>query len=232
MDQTQAQVVALADGSRGSREIAAVVGLSPRYVRRLMARLGCPRLTRGGQPGPRNHWWRGGRSVDFDGYATVPAPAGYPDARTVGRVLEHRLVLERHIGSALPPGAVVDHIDGLTLHNDPANLRIFQTNGAHLAATRGGLVPRWSEDGKKNIGQSRRPAEGRAPVDSFRERRERGDVRLRQILLAALKLGTGSPFLLGTLRFLEAAQIDPWSRPSLERALCDLHARWGWDRVP
>lgn len=223
------EIIELADGKRGSREIAEIVGLSPRYVRRLMARYGCPQPTTGAQPGERNVAWRGGRSVDLDGYVSVPAPEGHPNPRVTKRVLEHRLVVEQQTGAPLPRTAVVDHIDGLTLHNAPDNLRIFDSNGEHLSVTTTGRPHRVTPEGQANIGQARRQGEDFVPVDIYRQRRASGGVRLRQILLAALKLGTDSPYLSGTRRHLERARIDPDSRPSLERALLDLYQRWGWD---
>lgn len=230
MNEKHRQVIELADGTRSSVEIARTIGISPRYVRRIMGQHGCPTLPRGAQKGARNSSWIGGRSVDRDGYVTVPAPDDHPSPRAIGRVLEHRLVVERQFGP-LSPNSVVDHIDGLTLHNDPANLRVFETNGDHLTATISGTPRHWSRQGLANIGKRTDLGADLEPVDIYRQRRASGDVRLRQILLAALKLGTGSPFLSGTLHHLERARIDPSSRPSLERALRDLYRRWGWDHA-
>lgn len=220
-------IVNLANGERSSKEIAAIVGLTPRYVRRLMHRYDLPRLPHGGPSGERNGSWAGGRHVDLDGYVTVPAPDG--GGRAVGRILEHRLVLSRELGRPLQDEEVVDHIDGLTLHNAPENLRLFATNGEHLRATISGRPRAWSRSGHRNIGS--RCDRGRVivPVDIYRQRKARGDVRLLQILRAALSLGTDSPYLSGTHRHLEQAGIDPASRPSLERALADLERRFAQD---
>ena len=68
-------------------------------------------------------------------------------------------------------------------------------------------------------------------IDMYRQRKERGEIRLRQILLAALSLGIDSPYLLGTHHHLQKAGIDHSSRSNLERALADLYERWGWDRT-
>lgn len=231
MNANTRKIVELANGKRSSREIAAIVGLSSRYVRKVMNRLGLPQLPSGAQPGARNHQWVCGRRIDLDGYVLVTAPAGHPNARQrsnrSGSVMfEHRLVLEQTTGRYLSTSEVVDHIDGLTLHNDPGNLRLFESNAEHLTATLGGLAPKISTAGQRNVGA--RTDQGRViqPVDNHRLRRARGDVRLRQILLAALQLGIGSPFLLGSHRHLEKAGIDWRSRPNLERALDDLYARW------
>jgi len=224
-------IIRLADGHRSSVEIAKAVGLSPRYVRKVMKRLDLPRLHEGAQPGKANHQFRTGRRIDLDGYVLVTAPPDHPFARPrPGRkakvMFEHRLVLEQHLGRYLRPEEVVDHIDGLTLHNAPENLRLFESNAEHLSATTAGRTRHWSAQGRANIGA--RTDRGRViqPVDSYHQRRKSGDVRLRQILLAALSLGTDSPFLSGTHRHTKKAGIDMSSRSTIQRALDDLYARW------
>lgn len=224
------QIVRFADGVRSSTEIADLVGASPRYVRRVVAQLDLPRLPRGAQPGERNHQWISGRRIDLDGYVLVTAPDDHPTARERpdrrGKVmLEHRLVMERTLERPLGRREVVDHIDGLTLHNDPSNLRLFETNAAHLAATVRGR-PTWSARGLTNIGTRSDLGRAYQPVDTYRLNRARGDVRLRAILRAALQLGIGSPFLLGSSPHLERAGIDPSFRSSLRRALDELESRW------
>jgi hypothetical protein len=237
MNENTKQIVQLADGRRSSVEIAEIVGLSPRYVRKVMLRLDLPRLNEGAQPGERNHQYVAGRRIDLDGYVLVTAPDDHPYARQrpnrKGKIIfEHRLVLERKLGRYLLPSEVVDHIDGLTLHNHPDNLRLFPSNGEHLAVTRGGLAPNLSEVGRRNIGKRSDRGEVIERVDMYAIRRKRGDIRLRQILLAALKLGTDSPYLLGTTRHTRKAGIDMSSRSTIERALVDLYARWEVAHTP
>jgi hypothetical protein len=137
--------------------------------------------------------------------------------------------MEREIGRLLHPAEVVDHIDGLTLHNAPENLRLFATNGDHLAATLAGRAKEISASGRQNILEQGRLPEGRPRVDIHRLRRARGDLRLRAILRAALTLGPDSPFLLGTHRQLAKAGIHVLDRPTIERAWGDLCARWEAD---
>lgn len=223
------KVVQLSDGLLSSRQIAEHVGASRRYVSRIQQRLDLPRLTTGPPRGERNPAWVGGRSIDLDGYALVPTPAGV-DGRGVGRILEHRLVMSRTLGRPLTALEVVDHIDGLTLHNAPPNLRLFANNAEHLQATLTGKIPKWSPAGRARGRRGHRPLpEGAEPVDSYRLRKERGDVRLRAICLAALSLGIGSPHLCGTRHWLAKAGTDGSSRSSLERALQALHQRWAQD---
>jgi len=231
MNENTRKIVALSDGTRSSVEIAELVGLSPRYVRKVMLRMDLPRLGEGAQPGASNHQYRSGRRVDHDGYVLVTAPADHPYARqrtnrTGKLIYEHRLVLEQTLGRYLLPEEVVDHVDGLTLHNAPDNLRLFSSNAEHLSETTAGRTKLWSAQGRQNIGT--RTDRGRAiqPVDSYGQRRKSGDVRLRQILLAALSLGSDSPYLLGTHHHTKKAGIDMSCRSTIQRALDDLYARW------
>ncbi len=231
MNENTQRIVALSDGTRSSVEIAKLVGLSPRYVRKVMLRLDLPRWGEGAQPGKENHQYKTGRRIDLDGYVLVTAPKDHPYARQrtnrSGKLIyEHRLVLEQHLGRYLLPEEVVDHIDGLTLHNAPENLRLFASNGEHLATTTTGRTKLWSAQGRQNIGTRTDRGKVLQRVDSYGQRRKSGDVRLRQILLAALQLGTDSPFLSGTLHHTKKAGIDLSSRSTIQRALDDLYARW------
>jgi hypothetical protein len=235
MSENTRQITRLADGVRSSREIAEQLGISPRYVRRVMSALDLPQLYRGAQPRERNHQFLTGRRVDLNGYVLVTAPTDHPTARlrkgrNSGLIYEHRLVMEQTLGRYLTRAEVPDHIDGLTLHNEPSNLRLFPNNSAHLHQTLRGKRPKWSADGLDSM-KAHRLGEGGPPVDIYRLRKVRGEIRLQQILLAALSLGIDSPYLLGTHHHLTKAEIDWRSRPTIERALADLYLRWGWNQT-
>jgi hypothetical protein len=236
LSQNTQKIVSLADGTRSSVEIAALVGLSPRYVRKVLLQKGLPRLGEGAQPGKRNHQYKTGRRIDLDGYVLVTAPPDHPFARSrtnrTGKIaFEHRLVMEAKLGRYLQPEEVVDHIDGLTLHNHPDNLRLFASNADHLVATLAGRAPNLSAAGSRNTGKRTDRGVKIERVDMHATRRKRGDVRLRQILLAALSLGTDSPFLSGTRHHTKKAGIDLSSRSKIEHALAGLYARWEADRT-
>lgn len=223
------RIRSLADGTLSSAEIADKVGATAKYVQSILLEFDLPRLPHGSPTGRRNGSFAGGRSIDLDGYVMVSAP-GHSGARmipgkNIGRILEHRLVAEQKIGRALLPGEVVDHIDGLHLHNHPDNLRVFASNADHLKATISGQVPAWSDEGREKLRRACRQERGLPVVDTYRQERARGDVRLRQILRAWLSLGEDSPFLLGTHRWLERAGIHDVSRSSLERHLARLDRR-------
>lgn len=225
-----------ADGSRSSSEIAELSGFSRRYVSRLLMKYDLPRLPEGARAGEKNHQFASGRRIDLDGYVLVTAPADHPYARqrtnrATKLMYEHRLVLERHLGRYLLPSEVVDHADGLTLHNSPANLRLFESNAEHLAETISGRRKLMSPQGHQKLRAPRRQIADYERVDSYGQRRKAGDVRLRQILLAALRLGADSPFLLGTSHHTKKAGIDLSDRSMTERALADLLARWAEGRT-
>ncbi len=62
----------------------------------------------------------------------------HPRATQHGYVMEHRLVMEEHLGRFLEPKEVVHHKDDQRAHNCLQNLELFPSNGAHLRATRTG----------------------------------------------------------------------------------------------
>ena len=231
-----AKVRALADGSRSSIEIAEQVGLSPRYVRRILQRFDLPRLADGGRSGENNHQFVSGRRVGTCGYVLISVPAEYLSGRTrknrISKVMfEHRFVLEQALGRYLLPSEIVDHKDGLTLHNAPDNLRLFQSNGEHLRETLTGKVPLWSDAGYQNMKIKHLPDVNLVRIDTHHQRKVLGVVRLRQILLLALSLGIDSPYLLGTTRHTTKAGIDMSCRSTIKRALDDLCQQHGFPQI-
>ena len=216
------QVAAVADGVLSVDQVAERLGCTPGRVKKALARNPqIPRRRVGPPSGERNPAWRGGRMVDLDGYVLLQ--------KKPARILEHRVVMEQVLGRPLSPEEVVDHIDGITIHNAPSNLRLFPTNGDHLRATVSDKGRAWSCSGRLNIGTRTDRGREIVPVDTYHQRKERGDVRLRAILRAALELGIEHPCLSGKLHWLEQSGIDPQSRPSLERAWDDLVRRYAAD---
>ena len=217
------KIRSLCDGNLSSREIASLVGCPPKYVQNMIAKEGLPKLPRGARKGNLNPSWVGGRIVDWDGYAVILDPAS---DRKSGRSFEHRVVMARKIGRPIEPQEVVDHIDGLHLHNCPSNLRLFASNADHLRVTKSGDMPRWSRSGLEAMNSTRTQRAKMKRVDSYSLRKGRGEIRMQQILLAWLSLEPTSPFLLGTHHLLKKAGIDWRSRPTLQRALDDLLSQW------
>jgi hypothetical protein len=225
MNERQKIVAVLCDGTRTSHQVAELCGDNSKYVQKTMAKFDLPRLPQGARKGAYNSSWKGGRSIDLDGYVTTPCPDGY-HGRKSGSIYEHRLVAGKSLGRSLRPEEVVDHIDGLHLHNHPSNLRVFSSNADHLKATISGKVPCWSEAGIERMNSTRLQRKESQLVDTYRQRKENGDVRMQQILLAALQLGIDSPFLLGTIPRLKKAGIVDYSHSSLKRALDDLYRKY------
>lgn len=125
-------------------EIAERIGRPAEATRRAMVRRGIPRQEPKARP-ERNFFWAGGYSVDKHGYVLRKCPE-HPHRNKSGYVRVHRLVVEHRLGRYLQPGEVVDHRDGDTSNNDPKNLRLFDSNGEHLRATRTGRSKPARED--------------------------------------------------------------------------------------
>ena len=80
-----------------------------------------------------------GEDIDFDevketkeGYLKQKCP-GHPAACPEGFVLQHRLVMETHLGQKLPQGrfSIVHHIDHNKTNNDISNLLLLLDNQSH-----------------------------------------------------------------------------------------------------
>jgi len=73
--------------------------------------------------GPNNPVWKGGKMV-HEGYILILTP-GHPFAQKDGYVLEHRLVMEKHLCRYLKPDEVVHHINGIKTDNRIENLQLM-----------------------------------------------------------------------------------------------------------
>lgn len=81
--------------------------------------------------------WNGGRKTRADGYVLVVAPDDHPNpayTKPSGTkyVLEHRYVMEQHLGRYLDPAEVVHHIDGNPSNNSLDNLQLFANQSDHI----------------------------------------------------------------------------------------------------
>jgi hypothetical protein len=59
--------------------------------------------------------------------------------------------MEKKLNRPLLKTEVVHHIDDDKLNNAPENLKLFATNGAHLAETLAGKCPNWTEAGRQAL---------------------------------------------------------------------------------
>lgn len=141
------------------REIAEILDCNEETVRQRLVELDLPRLEAKARP-EHNYFWRGGYSVDEDGYILVKAP-GHPHATSSGYVRQHRLVMEHFLGRYLLPAEAVDHRNGDTSDNRIENLRLYSSNAAHLRET---LI------GKRNIPPEERE---RLRLEAVRRARQR-----------------------------------------------------------
>lgn len=81
------------------------------------------------QRGDKAYHWKGGKMGNH-GYLLLYAP-DHPFA-SQRHVLEHHLVMEKHIGRYLRPGEVVHHENGNKTDNRIENLKLFPNNSEHL----------------------------------------------------------------------------------------------------
>lgn len=82
-----------------------------------------------------------GRYVTDNGYVRVHRPGG------VGKtlwILEHRLVMEQHLGRELLPDEIVHHRDLNRLNNDLSNLELW--TGSHPTGQRVSDVVAWCRE--------------------------------------------------------------------------------------
>jgi hypothetical protein len=83
------------------------------------------------QWGERNTNWKGGKKKTHGGYVEVLAPFGYPHPTKHRYVMEHRLVMERHLGRYLEAWEFVHHRNGVKNDNRVENL-VLVTKKTHL----------------------------------------------------------------------------------------------------
>jgi len=80
--------------------------------------------------GDKNPNWRGGRKITSKGYILIYMP-DHPFCDKNKCILEHRLIMERHMGRYLLKTEVVHHINGIKDDNRIENLRLYLSVGQH-----------------------------------------------------------------------------------------------------
>ena len=90
--------------------------------------------------GASNPAWKGGVTKkrthgNYQGVSYTRCPAQYlPMARKDGYIMTHRLVMAQKLGRCLLREEVVHHIDHNPANNNPNNLELYPSNGAHKRA--------------------------------------------------------------------------------------------------
>jgi len=83
--------------------------------------------------GEKSKRWKGGKRIDNRGYILVKDyQKDRPYNTCRGEVLEHRLVMEKHLGRYLKSSEIVHHIDENRQNNNIYNLMLFKNNTEHL----------------------------------------------------------------------------------------------------
>lgn len=133
-------------------QIGRKIGTNKRHVKAFLRLHGETRKFPMAWKGEKCNHWKGGRIVDQDGYVLVYCP-GHPGARNPDKryILEHRLVMENHIGRYLLPGEVCHHRNKNRADNRIENLELFSSNPEHLKSELTGKVPKWTSEGKARM---------------------------------------------------------------------------------
>lgn len=93
-------------------------------------------VSRRGACGPKNHRWKGGRSIASNGYVLIRVGKDHHLADVRGYAYEHRLNAEKMLGRRLRPGEIVHHMDGVKTNNATSNLVVYPDRAHHYAAHR------------------------------------------------------------------------------------------------
>ena len=140
------------EAGQSCSEIAAAFSIDGHLMNTRLRQLGVKMRYGGYRAGKRHLNWVGGRTSTGTGYMQVMVDAHDPlyvmaAAHKDGSryVLEHRLVMARHLGRPLHKLETVHHIDGNRCNNDISNLELRW--GAHGK----GVVLVCAECGSKNL---------------------------------------------------------------------------------
>ena len=81
--------------------------------------------------GDKSYRWKGGKARTIEGYILIWSP-NHPFKNCNNYVLEHRLVMEKHLGRYLKLTEIVHHINGIVDDNRIENLQLFSNWQSHI----------------------------------------------------------------------------------------------------
>ena len=112
-------------------EIACQFNTTEKVVTNILKRNNIPRrkAVKRNQFGENNRMWKGGRTKNKSGYILITMP-DHPNASKKGLVMEHRLVMESHIGRYLNKDEAVHHKNFIKDDNRIENLQLM-THSEH-----------------------------------------------------------------------------------------------------
>jgi len=125
-NKAQAEMIKRFKNGESASAIAKSMGLYTTSVSRVLKRNGLKMRECKGKNHP---CWKGGRGIK-SGYWTVYAP-NHPRALNIGRVWEHILVMEKHIGRYIDKSEPIHHINGNRLDNRIENLYLCKDSSEH-----------------------------------------------------------------------------------------------------
>ncbi len=80
--------------------------------------------------GKLHYQWKGGKTKTTEGYILIYKP-NHPNHNYGKYVLEHRLVMEKHLGRYLKKEEIVHHKNGIKSDNRLINLKLFNNQRLH-----------------------------------------------------------------------------------------------------
>lgn len=88
------------------------------------------------------YFWKGGKYYTTLGYVYIFKP-NHPYRTKSGYVLEHRLIMEKHLGRFLKKNEQIHHLNGIKDDNRIENLRLLTVNKHRSLHTKGKNNPNY-----------------------------------------------------------------------------------------
>jgi hypothetical protein len=101
------------------------------FCANLRSRFCCIECRGKSMSGEKSPFWKGGRSKIWSGHMQISVPKEYPGRNARGTVLEHRYVMERHLGRSLEKWETVHHKNGIRDDNRIENLELWASEHTH-----------------------------------------------------------------------------------------------------